>query len=107
VISTLLSIFGIIGLLALIYTSFADTRNIRTGNIVRILLPSVVVILLILEWIMFAIGFAFSSVPVAVGVDPVGLTMSILAMILIILAINRDYIFKEKGLIESEKAEVK
>ncbi|TFG12585.1 MAG: CBS domain-containing protein [Promethearchaeota archaeon] len=106
-ISTLLSIFGIIGLLALIYSSFADTRNIRTGNMVRILLPSLVVILLVLEWIFFAIGFAVSSVPVVVGVDPVGLTMSILSMILIILAINRDYIFKEKGLIESEKPEVK
>ena len=106
-ISTLLSIFGIIGLLALIYSSFADTRNIRTGNMVRFLLPSLVVLLLVLEWIFFAIGFAVSSVPVVVGVDPVGLTMSIISMILIILAINRDYIFKEKGLIKSENSEVK
>ncbi|TFG10940.1 MAG: CBS domain-containing protein [Promethearchaeota archaeon] len=106
-ISTLLLIFGIVGLLALIYTSFADTKNIHTGRMVRFFLPSVVVLLLVLEWIFFAIGFAVSSVPVVVGVDPVGLTMSILSMILVILAINRDYIFKEKGLIESEKPEVK
>lgn len=105
--STLLSIFGIIGLLALIYTSFADTKNIHTGNSVRILLPSLVVILLVLEWIFYAIGFALSSVPVVVGIDPVGLTMSIISMILIVLAINRDYIFKEKGLIESKEVEVK
>jgi len=106
-ISTLLLILGIIGLLAIIYTSFADIRNIRTGRVVRILLPSLVVFLLILEWIFFAIAFALAPIPIAVGVDPIGLTMSIIAMVLIIVAINRDYIFKEKGLIESEKAEVK
>jgi CBS domain-containing protein len=106
-VSTLLLIFGIIGLFALIYSSFADTKNMHTGGIVRILLPSLVVILLILEWIFFAIAFAVASLPVAVTVDPIGLTMSIIAMILIILAINRDYIFIEKGLAESKESEVK
>jgi hypothetical protein len=106
-ISTLLLIFGIIGLFALIYTSFADTKNMHTGGLVRILLPSLVVILLVLEWIFFAIAFAVASLPVAVSVDPIGLTMSIIAMILILLAINRDYIFIEKGLAESKESEVK
>jgi CBS domain-containing protein len=107
VISTLLLIFGIIGLFALIYSSFADTKNMHTRGIVRILLPSLVVILLILEWIFFAIAFAVASLPVAVSVDPIGLTMSIIAMILILLAINRDYMFIEKGLSESKESEVK
>lgn len=106
-ISTLLVIFGVIGLLALIYSSYADTKNIRTGRVVRILLPSMVVLLLVLEWIFFAIGFALASIPVVAGVDPIGLTMSIIAMVLFIVAINRDYIFKEKGLVESKEAEVK
>jgi CBS domain-containing protein len=107
IMSTLLLIFGIIGLLALIYSSFADTRNMITSGIVRILLPGLVVILLILEWIFFAIAFAVAPVPIAVNIDPIGLTMSIIAMILILLAINRDYIFKEKGLAESQENEVK
>jgi CBS domain-containing protein len=106
-ISTLLLVFGIIGLLALIYSSYADTKNIHTGRLVRIFLPSLVVLLLVLEWIFFAIGFALASIPVVAGVDPIGLTMSIIAMVLFILAINRDYIFKEKGLVESKEAEVK
>ncbi|MEJ2296569.1 MAG: hypothetical protein P8Y23_17620, partial [Candidatus Lokiarchaeota archaeon] len=107
VISTLLLIFGIIGLLALVYSTYADTKNIHTGGLIRILLPSLVVILLILEWIFFAIAFAIASPPVAVSVDPIGLTMSIIAMILILLAINRDYIFVEKRLAESQESEVK
>ncbi len=106
-ISTLLVIFGIIGLLALVYSSFTDTKNIQTGRIIRILLPSLVVLLLVLEWIFFAIGFALAPIPVTATVDPVGLTMSIIAMVLIIIAINRDYLFKEKGLVESKEAEVK
>jgi CBS domain-containing protein len=105
--STLLLIFGIIGLLALIYSSFADTKNIRTGRIVRIILPSLVVLFLVLEWIFFTIGFAVASIPVVAGVDPIGLTMSIIAMVLIIFAVNRDYIFKGKGLVESIETEVK
>ena len=106
-ISTLLLIFGIVGLLALIYTSFADTKNIRTGRMIRFFLPSIVVLLLVLEWIFFAIAFASASLPVVANVDPIGLTMSIIAMVLIIFAINRDYIFREKGLVESQEAEVK
>ncbi len=107
VISTLLLIIGIIGLFALIYSSFADTKNIRTGNIIRIVVPSLIVVLMIAEWIFFAIAFALSSIPVVAGIDPIGLTMSIISMILIIAAINRDYIFKQKGLNESKEAEVK
>ncbi|TFG11110.1 MAG: CBS domain-containing protein, partial [Promethearchaeota archaeon] len=106
-ISTLLLIFGIVGLLALIYTSFADIKNIRTGRMIRFFLPSVIVLLLVLEWIFFALAFASASIPVVANVDPIGLTMSIIAMILIIIAINRDYIFREKGLVESQEAEVK
>ncbi len=107
VFSILLLIIGFLGLFAIIYTSFADTRNIKTGNIVRILIPSLVIVFLVLEWILFAIGFATASSPVSFALDPVGLTMSIVSMILIIVAINRDYIFRQKKTIDSELREVK
>jgi CBS domain-containing protein len=106
-ISTLLLIIGIMGLFSLIYTSFADTKHIQTGNIVRILIPSIVIVLMVLEWIFFAIAFVVSPIPVAVSVDPLGLTMSIISMILIIVAIERDYLFRQKGVTESQKTEVK
>jgi CBS domain-containing protein len=102
-----LLILGIIGLLVLIYSSYADTKNMPTGNLIRIILPSLVVFLMVLEWIFFAIAFAVSSIPVLVGVNPIGLTMSIISMLLIIAAINRDYFFKEKALMESEGTEVR
>jgi hypothetical protein len=62
---------------------------------------------MVLEWIFFAIAFAISSIPVVAGIDPIGLTMSIISMILIIAAINRDYFFKQKNMNDLIVAEVK
>jgi hypothetical protein len=46
------------------------------------------------QWILFGIAFAITTPAPEVLIDPVGLAMSILSMILILLAINRDYIFR-------------
>ena len=94
--SIFLLIFGIIGLFSLIYTSFSKTRNLETGYIVGKVIPGLVVFLMVLEWIFFAIAFAVATPSPEIAIDGVGLTMSIISMLLFLLAINRDYIFREK-----------
>ena len=104
--SILLLIFGIISLFAIIYVSFSDTRNLKTGRIVRTIVPGLIVFFMVLEWILFGIAFATATPTPKVTIDPIGLGMSILSMILILLAISRDYMFKEKEPAESLKKEV-
>ena len=94
--SIFLLIFGIIGLFSIIYVSFSDTRNLQTGRIVRIIVPGLVVFFMAFEWILFGIAFATVTPKPIVTIDPLGLSMSILSMILFLMAIGRDYMFKEK-----------
>jgi CBS domain-containing protein len=89
---TLLS--GIIGLFSIIYTSFSDTRNLQTSWIIKKLIPALSVFFMAFEWILFGIAFAIQSPPPIISIDPVGLTLSIISMVLLLLAINRDYIFR-------------
>ncbi len=96
VFSVLIIIFGILGLLSLIYTSYTDIKNIQTGFLVRLVIPLIWVLLLVFQWIFFGIGFVTAPVAIEVSIDGVGLTMSIVSMILILLAINREYIFVQK-----------
>ncbi|MFX1456830.1 MAG: cyclic nucleotide-binding/CBS domain-containing protein [Promethearchaeota archaeon] len=104
--SVLLLIFGIIGLFSIIYASFCDTRNYQTGTIVRLLIPGLLVFFMVFEWILFGIAFAVATPTPIITIDSTGLVMSILSMILILLAINRDYIFREKETTEAMKDEV-
>ncbi|KKM04869.1 hypothetical protein LCGC14_1759880 [marine sediment metagenome] len=104
--SILLVIFGIISLFSIIYVSFSDTRNLKTGRIVRTIVPGLIVLFMVFEWILFGIAFATATPTPKVAIDPIGLGMSILSMILILLAISRDYVFKEKETAESLKKEV-
>jgi hypothetical protein len=92
--SVFVLIFGIVGLFSIVYTSFSDTRNIQTGWIVRIVFPGLTVFFMAFQWILFGIAFAITTPAPEVLIDPVGLALSILSMILILLAINRDYIFR-------------
>lgn len=95
-------ILGILGLFSLIYASYSDSRSILTGRVVRIIIPYLLIIFMIVEWILFAIAF-FSADPVAnVLVDGLGLTMSIFAMILFLGAIYRDYVFRSKTIPTAE-----
>ncbi len=104
--SIFLLIFSIIGLFSIIYASFSDTRNIETSRIVRTIIPGLFVFFMAFEWILFSIAFAIATPTPKITIDSIGLMMSILSMILILLAINRDYIFKEKENTESMKKEV-
>ncbi|KKM82357.1 hypothetical protein LCGC14_1320400 [marine sediment metagenome] len=104
--SIFLLIFGIIGLFSIIYTSFSDTRKIETGRIVRTIIPGLFVFFMAFEWILFGIAFAIATPTPKITIDSIGLVMSILSMILVLLAINRDYILKEKETAEPVKKEV-
>jgi len=104
--SILLLIFGIIGLFSIIYTSFSDTRQIKTGRIVRTIIPGLIVFFMAFEWILFGIAFAIATPPPNIAIDSIGLVMSILSMILVLLAIYRDYVFKEKETTEHADLEV-
>jgi len=90
----LMLLFGIMGLFSIIYTSFSDTRNLQTSWIIRTIVPSLAVFFMAFEWILFGIAFAIQTPQPIISIDPIGLTLSIISMILLILAINRDYIFR-------------
>ncbi|MFX1329265.1 MAG: CBS domain-containing protein [Promethearchaeota archaeon] len=94
--SILLVIFSIVGLFSIVYASFSDTRNIETGWIFRNLIPGLLVFFLAFEWILFGIAFAIEEPQPLIIINPLGLIMSIISMVLFLLAINRDYLFRQK-----------
>ncbi len=103
--SILMLIFSIIGLFSIIYTSFSDTRNLQTGWIIRTVIPGLTVFFMAFEWILFGIAFAITTQPI-IAIDAVGLTMSIISMVLFLLAINRDYLFRGIESPETKTSEV-
>jgi CBS domain-containing protein len=94
--SILMLVSGIIGLFSIIYTSFSDTRNLETSWIIKTVIPGIAVFFMAFEWILFSL----------IAIDTVGLIMSILSMVLFILAINRDYIFRGTESPEAKTGEV-
>ncbi len=92
--SILLLISGIVALFSIVYVSFSDTRNLQTGWIIRTIVPGLAVFFMAFEWILFGIAFAIETPQPVISIDPIGLTLSIISMILLLLAINRDYIFR-------------
>ena len=94
----LILVFGILGLFSLIYASFSDARNIRTGVVIRSVIPHLLVLFLVLEWILFGVAFLTADPPANVYIDGLGLAMSIISMVLFLSAIYRDYFFRQKGL---------
>ncbi|MHA1933193.1 MAG: CBS domain-containing protein [Promethearchaeota archaeon] len=94
--SILMLLFGIIALFSIVYTSFSDSRNLQTGWIIRTIVPGLAVFFIAFEWILFGIAFALETPQPVIAIDPVGLTMSIVSMILFLLAIGRDYIFRSE-----------
>lgn len=97
----LLIISGVLGLFSLIYASYSDLRNIKTGNVVR-MLPWLTVIFMVLEWLFYLIAFgtALPNVTIDVG----GLLLSIFSIALIILAIFRENIFRQSASPTEEEA---
>ena len=95
--SVLIVIFGILALFSIIFSSYSRVRNIQTGFLVQFILPILFVVFLIINWILLGIAFAIAVPNPNVTVDGVGLTFSIISMILVIAAIFRDYFFRQKG----------
>ncbi len=94
--SLLILIFGILGLFSIIFSSYSDIRNIQTGLTIRFIIPILVVVFLVIQWILFGVAFAIAVPPPNVDIDGLGLTLSIVSMFLILAAIYRDYIFRQK-----------
>ena len=105
VFSILMLVSGMIGLFSIIYTSFSDTRNMETGWKIRTIAPGLTVFFMVFEWILFSIAFATTTQPI-IAIDTVGLILSIISMVLFLLAICRDYIFRGIETIEAKTSEV-
>ncbi|MFX1277734.1 MAG: CBS domain-containing protein [Promethearchaeota archaeon] len=96
VLSILNLIFALIALFSLIYSGFSDMRGIRNPRIVKSILPIVPIILMIIQWFLYGTALSPSISSVSPIIDIVGLFMSIFSMLLFILAISRDYVFRSK-----------
>lgn len=103
--SFLVLIFGIIGMFSIIYNSFIDIRYIQSGILIRYIIPGLYIAFLALEWFFYAVALGVSTPSIQFTVDGLGLSMSIIAIILMIFAIFRDYLFRESN--PSEKSLVK
>ena len=95
--SVLVVIFGILALFSIIFSSFSQVRNNQTGFLVQLILPILFIVFLIINWVLFGVAFTVAVPNPNVTVDGVGLTFSIVSMILVIAAICRDYFFRQKG----------
>ncbi|MHA1646267.1 MAG: CBS domain-containing protein [Promethearchaeota archaeon] len=89
--SYLVLVFGILALFSLFYGAISDMRNFYVTNIIKIVIPYVTIGLMILQWILYAIAF---NTTVGASVDGLGLFFSIASMLLLLLAINRDILFR-------------
>jgi hypothetical protein len=104
--SFLLLIFGIIAMISILYASFSDMKNIQTSKYIRIVFPALYLVFIILEWILQFIALSSAFPPFPFNIDVLGLVMSIISMILIFLAINREYLFKDVKFSSSKYSEV-
>ncbi len=95
--SALIVIFGILALFSIIFSSYSQVRNTQIGFLVQFIIPILFVVFLIINWVLLGIAFAVAVPNPNVTVDGVGLTFSIISMILVIAAIYRDYFFRQKG----------
>jgi CBS domain-containing protein len=94
--SYVLLIVGTVGIFSIIYTSYSDTRHVRTHKVFRMIIPLVTVGLIVLQWIFYVIALTASSTSLAVSIDVGGLIFSILSILLILAALGRDWAFKEQ-----------
>ncbi|MGB5911150.1 MAG: CBS domain-containing protein [Promethearchaeia archaeon] len=101
--SVLLVIFGIVSLFSLIYSSYIGKKYTTTEFLLRNVFPILFIIFMVIEWILFGIAFAISNLTTIISLDSLGLTMSIISMLLVIAAINHDYFFRQKGSTENRE----
>ena len=90
-------IFGIIGLFSIIYAGFSNIRGLRNPLIVNKILPAIPIALIVIQWTLYGIALSPLLNPINPTIDVLGLVMSIFSMLLIILAIFRDNIFRSKA----------
>lgn len=88
-------IAGILGFFSIVYSSFSDFQHFKTSQTVRVIIPSIMIGSLIIEWIILAIGMNVMAVTSSVSVNVLGLILSILAIGFIILALFRDNVFRQ------------
>jgi len=93
--SFLVLIFGFLGMFSIIYNSFIDIKYIRSGKLIRYVIPGLFICFLIFEWILYALSLSLATPVINFSIDILGLTTSLISMILMILAIFRDYLFRE------------
>ncbi|MHA1720817.1 MAG: CBS domain-containing protein [Promethearchaeota archaeon] len=84
-------IFGVLALFSIFYGSISDMRHFYVTNVIKVVIPYITIGFMILQWILY--GIAFTSVDGA-SVDGLGLFFSILSMLLLFVAINRDFLFR-------------
>jgi len=96
-------IFGVLSLFSIFYGAISDMRNFEVTNVIKVVIPYITIGLMILQWILYAIAFRTTA---GASVDGLGLFFSIISMLLLLLAINRDILFKsqEKPSLEQEVA---
>jgi len=97
VFSVLILIFGLISLFSLIYASYTRKKYTLTEFLLRNVFPILLLVFMVIQWILFGIAFTLSGVSTFVVPDALGLSMSIISMVLIIAAINHDRFFRQKG----------
>jgi CBS domain-containing protein len=92
-----LLITAIIGLFSIFYSSFAKLRNLSVGKYHQRLFPLMVILFIGLEWVLFAIVLGTNTPPITtLQIDGVGLTCSLVAITLILVATFRDFVFIQK-----------
>ncbi len=95
--SFLLILSGIIGVFALLYVSYSDSKTIKTAPVLRYIIPALPIGFLILEWILMGIAVSVNSIANTITLDSAGLFMTCLAILFFLAAIFRDYLFRQQG----------
>ncbi len=95
--SFLLILSGIVGVFALLYVSYSDSKTVKTAPVLRYIIPALPIGFLVLEWILMKIALGSNNIATTITVDGVGLFMTSLATIFFSAAIFRDYLFRQQS----------
>ena len=87
----------------IIYAGILGTRNQQLKDIYQYYIPFAFVFSLALEWIFLIYAFNQLQNPEAFIIDLPGLIMSITSIVLMVLAIYREYLFRSEEVSEPPK----
>ncbi len=92
-----LLITTIIGIFSIFYSGISNLRSIPVGKFHQRIFPLMTILFIAIEWVLIAtvLGTATPAIT-TLQVDGIGLTCSIVAIALIVVATFRDYIFIQK-----------